>query len=81
MRDGRNLELEIFSPNIVASRTKKRASGDANIRFNCDLCQTENPDIIADPDMVAHDQAPWKRDIHIAANAYSLANLRAEQAE
>jgi len=67
--DGRNLELEIFPPHIVASRTKKRPPRDANTRFDCDLCQTENPDIIPDPDIVAYDQAPWKRDIHIAANA------------
>jgi hypothetical protein len=67
--DGRNLELEIFPPQIVASRTKKRPPRDANTRFDRDLRQTENPDIIPDPDMVAYDQAPWKRDIHIAANA------------
>jgi len=79
--DGRNLGLEIFPPNIVASGTQERPSGDANIRFDCDLCQTENPDIVADPDMVAHDQAPGKRDIHIAANAYLLPNLRTERAE
>jgi len=79
--DGRNLELEIFPPHIVASRTKKRPPGDANTRFDCDLCQTENPDIIPDPDMVAYDQAPWKRDIHIAANTYSFPNLRSERAE
>ena len=79
--DGRNLELEIFPPYIVASRTKKRPPRDANPRFDCDLCQTENPDIIPDPDMVAYDQAPWKRDIHIAANAYSFPNFRSEGAE
>jgi len=79
--DGRNLGLEIFPPNIVASGTQERPSGDANIRFDCDRCHTENSDIIAQPDMVAHDQAPWKSDIHIAANAYSFPNLRSERAE
>jgi hypothetical protein len=79
--DGRNLELEIFPPHIVASRTKKRPPRDANTRFDCDLCQTENPDIIPDPDIVAYDQALWKRDIHIAANPYSFPNFRSEGAE
>jgi hypothetical protein len=64
-----------------ASRAKKRPAGDANIRFNCYLCQAENPDIVAHPDMVADDQAPWKRDVHITADNYSFPNLRAERTE
>jgi len=79
--DGRNLELEIFPAKIVARRTKKGPSGHANIRFNYDLRHAENPNIVADPDMVAHYQAPWKGDIYIAANAYSLPNLRTKRAE
>jgi len=79
--DGRHLELEIIPPDIVASRTEKRPPRDANVRLDCDLCQTENPDIIPDPGMVAYDQAPWKRDIHIAANDYSFPNFRSEGAE
>jgi hypothetical protein len=79
--DGRNLELEIVPPHIVACRTKKRPPRDANTRFDCDLCQTENSDIVPDSDMVAYDQSPWKRDIHVAANGCSFPNFRSEVAE
>jgi hypothetical protein len=79
IRMGATFSLKFLQ--IVPRRTKKRPPGDANIWFNCDLRQAENPDIVADPDMVSHDQAPGKGDIYVAAYAYSFPNLRTEGAQ
>jgi hypothetical protein len=65
--NGRNLELEIFPPKIVASGRKITTSGDANIRFDCHLRQALNPNVISDPNMIANGEAPGAGDINIAA--------------
>jgi len=79
--DGRNLELEVLRPKIVASSAKKRASGDANIGFDRHLRQTENSNIVPNPDVIADCQAPGVRDIYVTAKAKPPSNFRTERAQ
>jgi hypothetical protein len=65
----------------VASRTKKRASSDTNIRFDCDLGEAENSNVVADPGMIANGEAPREGDIYVAAETHSFPNPGTEGAE
>ena len=70
----RNLELEIFPSKIVTSGRKVTTSGEANIRFDRNLRQALNPNIISDPNMIANGEAPRVGDINVAAKEHALPN-------
>ncbi len=65
----------------MAPGTKKRAASDTDIRFDGDLGEAENSNIVADPGMVADGEAPRKGDIYVAAKAHSFPNPGTKGAE
>jgi len=77
----RNLELEIFPPKIVTSGGKITTSRDTNIRFDRNLRQALNSNIISKPNMIANGKAPRAGDINVAAKDYVLPNPGAKGAK
>jgi hypothetical protein len=65
----------------VTPCAKISALADADIGFDCDLVETENSHIFADPDMIADLQSPRERNVYVCANDNALANFRTEQFE
>ena len=60
---------------------KISALADADIGFDCNLGETENCYVFANPDVIANLQSPRERNVHICANDNALANFRAEHFE
>ena len=79
MRMGATLSLKSSRRKswLPVQRNDRRATQTLDSIVTC--ARLRIPTSSPDPDMVAYDQAPWKRDIHIAANAYSFPNLRPER--
>ncbi len=59
----------------MTSRGKITTPGDANIRFDRNLRQALNPNIISEPNMIANSEAPREGDINVAAKEHALPNL------
>jgi hypothetical protein len=79
--DGRNFQFEIFPSKSVTPCAKISALADADIGFNCDLAETENSHVFADPDMIANLQSPRERNVYVSTNDNALADFRTEQFE
>jgi hypothetical protein len=79
--NGRNLELEVFPPKIVTSSRKIATPGDANIRFDRNLRQALNSNIISDPNVIANGEAPREGDINVPAKEHVLPDPGAKGAE
>ena len=60
---------------------KIRALADTDIGFDCDLGETENSHVFADPDMIVNLQSPGERNVYVCANDNAPANFRAEHFE
>jgi hypothetical protein len=54
---------------------------DADIGFDCDLVETENSHVFADPDMIANLQSPRERNVYVSTDDNALADFRTEQFE
>jgi hypothetical protein len=65
----------------VTACAKIGALADADIGFDCDLGETENSHVFADPDLIANLQSPRERNVYVCANDNALANFRAEHFE
>ena len=79
--DGRRFQFEIFPSKIVTARAKISALADADIGFDCDLGETENSHVFADPDMIVNLQSPRERNVYVCANDNAPADFRAEHFE
>lgn len=77
----RDPELEIFPSKIMAACAKIGALANANVRTNRNLCETENADLFADPNMIAYPKAPREGNVHVRSNDDSAAEACAESAK
>lgn len=79
--DGRGDEIEGVFPMVVRSCAEKGPLGNAHMRTDFHPVETENENIVANPDMIADFQPPREGNIHPAADHHLPSHFRAEDAQ
>ena len=74
-------QIEAWPRKVVRSGAKKRPLRDAAIIPDRHLCQAQDQDFIADPDVVAAAKSPRERDVDFGADDDPMSDLCPETAE
>lgn len=71
-------EVECRRLVVVASRAQESALRDANMTFDRDRCEVEQPGILAKPHVVSQSEPPGKGDAHVGLDDDARSDFRAE---
>ena len=80
-RDGLGDEVKSDTLVIMAAGAEKRALRNADMAADGDAFEVQQPAFLAEPDVVADRELPWKRDFHLRLDGDIFANPRAKRAQ
>src|SRR5438552_14354430 len=76
--DWRHLQFEIFLSKIVAACAKIGPLANAHVTFNGHRGQTQDADIVTNPNVVSDIDSPRERDVHVRTNDHAAPDPRSE---